>query len=85
MVDNDLELLCNSRKDPNKMYKPKVREFSKGDGSNQKYKYNIDEINNFEGEDENFGWIDSMKNRNQKINASSDSIVSNRDKEWSLK
>jgi hypothetical protein len=26
-----------------------------------------------------------MKNRNQKINASSDSIVSNRDKEWSLK
>jgi hypothetical protein len=53
LVDNDLELFRVSRKDPTKMYKPKVKEYSMGDGSNQKSNYNLDEINNFAEEDEN--------------------------------
>ncbi len=43
--DDDLELRWVSRKDPTIMYKPKVKENSMGDGSNQKSKYNLDEIN----------------------------------------
>ena len=53
LVDNDLELFRVSRKDPTKMYKLKVKEYSMDDGSNQKSNYNLDEINNFAEEDEN--------------------------------